>query len=95
MSDPNKLRDALDLVVERFETAYAEPPGIDEVLEAARDYLALLESDAIVIRRDTEGNWPSELQNIVDDWAIDYVLEGSVSVRNLFDALAESFKAQA
>ena len=58
MSDPNKLREALDLVVERFETAYAEPPGIDEVLDAARDFLALLESDAIVIRRDAEGNWP-------------------------------------
>ena len=28
---------------------------------------------------------------VIDDWAIDYVLEGSVSVRNLFDVLAESF----
>ena len=60
MSDPSELREALDLVVERFETAYAEPPGIDEVLDAARDYLALLESDAIVIRRDAEGNWPED-----------------------------------
>ena len=95
MSDPIKLREALELVVERFEMAYAEPPGIDEVLAATRDYLALLESEAIVIRRDAEGNWPSELQDVIDDWAIDYVLEGSVSVRNLFDALAELFKAQA
>ena len=58
MSDIDKLREALELVVERFEMAYAEPPGIDEVLAAAHDYLALLESDAIVIRRDADGNWP-------------------------------------
>ena len=58
MSDPAKLREALVLVVERFETAYAEPPGGGGVLAAARDYLTLLESDAIVIRKDSEGNWP-------------------------------------
>ena len=92
MSDLCKLREALDLVVERFETAYAEPPGIDEVLDAARDYLALLESDAIVIKRGVEGNWP-----VVFTDQLRYVRNGRGGTELSFDslrrALADSSKA--
>lgn len=59
MSDTAKLREALAY----FDDAGGLPPEIVydlrqlTVMAAARDYLALLESDSIVIRKE-DGEWP-------------------------------------
>ena len=59
MTKAEELRQALDVVEERFATAYARPPRIEEVIEAARERLAQLESDALVIQQDENGEWPA------------------------------------
>ena len=101
MSDPAKLREALDDFVRRLGMGKgfglsAKQPPTSVVLAAARDYLALLESDAIVIRRDAEGNWPEDVVKAVGEgwWTAHVASNKRLAGWIILDALADVFKAE-
>ena len=88
MSELDKLREAL----ERRDSWLQQPDTVPmysvTIEQAARDYLALLESDAIVIKRDAEGKWPEDVVNrFADAWHTGPV-DLMVFIRRGFDALS-------
>jgi hypothetical protein len=94
MSDPAKL-EALRKALEPRLIA----PEFLPLYEAAAAYLALLESDAIVIRRDSEGNWPFETAKVIYDILAadldnerDRLYLADIRSTVILDALAESSK---
>jgi hypothetical protein len=92
MSDPAKLREAL--AAYRVDADAGKWMTDSPVfVQAARDYLALLESDAIVIRREY-GEWPEWAQRIIADVVADpdedYL--APMQAVGILDALAESSK---
>ena len=106
MSDPAKLREALQQYTPNPAiTPYddVERARLDRywlqrqtILQAARDYLALLESDAIVIRRE-DGHWPDNAYRVVNAYLMRAATTRSVNaadVAGLLDALADAFKAE-
>ena len=95
MSDPGKLR--ASLLREAVNKPFSQRTDLEwgRVADAARDYLALLESDALVIKRE-DGHWPANAYRVVNAYMMRAATTRSVNaadVASFLDALADSSKA--